>query len=141
MQQGKASERHETLSGYMDRLITSVSARCMVGADADAHPELIDMFLKFNQDVDKVMGMGALLPRLFNFIPKMMMKKSYNNFQKIFVPIIEKRRSDPNAGQDGYLDFMPFILDVVDDNDRVSGKCILFFVPRDQHHVSHSCKQ
>lgn len=116
------AQRYEALSHYMDYYITSVSARCMVGADAYKHPELIDMFWKFNVDVDKTMGLASFLPSFLNFIAEISFSKSYNKFRDTFIPIIKRRRSDPSAGQDGLLDFMPFILEVIDDDKRASGE-------------------
>lgn len=117
-----SSQRYETLSDHMDKLITSVSTRCMIGADAYDHPELIDMFLQFNKDVDNVIGMGTLLPSFLRFISQIPINRSYNKFRKILMPIIAKRRQNARLGQGGFLDFMPFILDVVDDDKRASGK-------------------
>ncbi|CAK7237327.1 hypothetical protein SCUCBS95973_009922 [Sporothrix curviconia] len=115
---------HQTLSSYMDRFSASVSARCMLGADADLHPELIDLFLKFNTTVETVMRLSSVLPPFLNFIPKLQIHKSYKAFSKIFLPIIQRRRVDPSSGgpdgQDGLLDFMPFILEAVDDDDLAS---------------------
>ncbi|CAK7199907.1 hypothetical protein SEUCBS139899_002594 [Sporothrix eucalyptigena] len=115
---------HQTISSYMDRFSASVSARCMLGADADLHPELIDMFLKFNTTVDTVMQLSSVLPSFLDFIPKLQIHKSYKAFSKIFLPIIKRRRVDPSSGgsdgQDGLLDFMPFILEAVDDDALAS---------------------
>ncbi|KAJ5443567.1 Peroxidase [Penicillium daleae] len=117
---GSASKAYENLSDYMDHYITSVSARCMVGADAYTHPELIDMFLKFNVDVDKTMGLASMLPSFLNFIANIPISQSYDKFRDILIPIIKKRRPAPTHGQDGLMDFMPFILKVIDDDTRAS---------------------
>lgn len=122
------SQRYSGLADYVNRFITSVSARCMVGTDADQHPELINMFLKFNDDVDKVIGLGAMLPSWLSFVANIPMNKSYNKFRKVFIPIIEKRRrqaehKDANGvdkNKNDLPDFMPFILDVVDEDNRAS---------------------
>ncbi|KAL1893313.1 hypothetical protein Sste5346_006490 [Sporothrix stenoceras] len=116
---------HQTLSDWMDRFSTSVSARCMLGADADQHPELIDLFLKFNTTVDAVMQLSSVLPPFLNFIPKIQISRSYKQFSKIFLPIIQRRRANPASSQDGngqggLLDFMPFILEAVDDDELAS---------------------
>ncbi|EPE06557.1 animal heme peroxidase superfamily [Ophiostoma piceae UAMH 11346] len=117
---GMTSITHETLSGYMDEFSTAVSARCMLGADAYDHPELVALFLKFNDAINMTMQMSSILPAWLGFIPKIQIDKSYKAFRKVFVPIIQKRRIDPDAGQDGLLDFMPWVLDVVDDDNRAS---------------------
>ncbi|KJR82079.1 uncharacterized protein SPSK_02952 [Sporothrix schenckii 1099-18] len=116
---------HQTLSSWMDRFSTSVSARCMLGADADQHPELIDLFLKFNTTVDTVMQLSSVLPSFLSFIPQIQINRSYKEFSKIFLPIIQRRRADPASSQDGngqggLLDFMPFILEAVDDDHLAS---------------------
>jgi peroxidase len=119
---GSASKAYENLSDYMDHYITSVSARCMVGADAYKHPELIDMFLKFNVDVDKTMGLASMLPSFLNFFANIPISQSYDKFRDILIPIIKKRRLAPTHGQEGLMDFMPFILKVIDDDRRASGE-------------------
>lgn len=122
-----SSQRYQTLSDHMDKIITSVSARCIIGADAYDHPEPIDMFLKFNKDVDNVIGMGTLMPPFLRFISQIPMNRSYKKFRKILTPIIAKRRQNAKLGQDGLLDFMPFILEVVDDDKRASGELLRSF--------------
>lgn len=130
---GSESQRYSSLADYVNRFITSVSARCMVGPDADQHPELIDMFLKFNDNVDKVIGLGATLPSWLSFVANIPMNKYYNQFRKVLIPIIQKRRglllqAKQRNGANGVaknedeklLDFMPYILDVVDDDKRAS---------------------
>ena len=94
----------------------------MVGADAENHPELIDMFLGFDNTVDNTIGLSSFLPGFLRFIVDMPISISYNKFRKIFVPIIQKRRADPSRGQGGLVDFMPFILEVADNDKRASGR-------------------
>ncbi|CAK7243975.1 MAG: hypothetical protein STHCBS139747_005509 [Sporothrix thermara] len=124
---------HQTLSGYMDRFSASVSARCMLGADADLHPELVDMFLKFNTTVDTVMQLSSALPAFLSFIPKLQIHRSYKAFSKIFLPIVRRRRVDPSSGgpdgQEGLLDFMPFILEAVGaDDDALASRLVALHV-------------
>lgn len=106
----------------MDRYITSVCVRVMVGAEAYDHPELIDMFLQHNLTADTTMGLGSFLPNSLRFLANIPISLSYNRFRKIFIPIIRRRRSDPTSGQNGLLDFMPYILKVADDDKRAAGK-------------------
>jgi cytochrome P450 len=113
-------KRYEALSGYLDRFITSVHARCMIGDDSALHPELVDMFLQFNKDVDKAMGLGLMLPPFLRFITKPIVERSYAKFRKIFIPMIKKRREDLHPSQDRPIDFMPFITSVVDNDERAS---------------------
>ena len=61
-----------------------------------------------------------MLPSFLRFVTKYQMDRSYRKFRQIFIPIIKERRKDYTAGQAGLTDFMPFILSVVDDDDRAS---------------------
>ena len=61
-----------------------------------------------------------MLPSFLRFVTKYQMDRSYRKFRQIFIPIIKERRKDCTAGQAGLTDFMPFILSVVDDDDRAS---------------------
>ncbi|KAF5497051.1 Peroxidase [Colletotrichum siamense] len=122
----------EGLTAYINQYITSVCARCMVGPEAYEHPELIDMFLEFNKEVDKVIGLGSLLPSWMSFFTHIPMNKGYNKFRKIFLPIVAKRRAKLEekkqlngaaaGGETGdkFIDFMSFILDIVDDDERAA---------------------
>ena len=114
------SKRYEALVSYMDRYITSVNARCMIGAEALNHPELVDKFLEFNSAVDQAMGLGMMLPTFLRFLTKIPISRSYKQFRKILLPIIQRRRQDPEAGQNGYTNLMSFILGVIDDDERAA---------------------
>lgn len=132
---GSASATHKTLSGYMDKFSTTVSARCMLGADAYDHPELVEMFLEFNDAINITMQMSAVIPSWMSFLPKMQIDKSYKAFRKVFVPIIRKRRVNLDAGQDGLLDFLPWVLEIVDDDDRASGMHSLSNFPKRKNYI------
>ncbi|OAA66830.1 heme peroxidase [Niveomyces insectorum RCEF 264] len=116
----RASAEHPTLSGSMDRFSASVSARCMLGTDAYAHPELVDLFLAFNTTVDTIMQLSSVLPPVLHVFLRIQVNRSYARFRTIFLPIIRRRRADPYGGQEGLIDFMPFILAAVDDDNRAS---------------------
>ena len=119
---GESQKQHKELSSYMNRFIGAVSIASMVGEDAWDHPELIDQFIKFTTDVDMVMGLGSMLPSFLRWVTNIPISISYFKFRRVLRPIIEKRRLDYAAGQDGRLDFMPYILDAVYDDRRASGE-------------------
>lgn len=121
------------LTAYIDQYITSVCARCMIGPEAYEHPELTNMFFEFNNETDRVIGMGLLLPSWMAFIANIPISKGYNKFRKVFLPIIAKRRvqmaekkqrnggtTGAETGNDELIDFMSFILDIVDDDERAA---------------------
>ncbi len=108
------------LAEYMDRFSTYASARCMLGGDvADAHPELTDLFLAFNSTIDTVMQLASVLPAFLHGLLKIKLARSYRQFHAIFGPIIARRRQT-KPSSDGLIDFMPFILQAVADDDRAS---------------------
>lgn len=119
---GAKSAPYTELSTYLNSYITFVSARCMIGPEAYDHPELLPMFLKFNTDVDLAMGLGTMLPGWLRWVAWFKINADYNSFRKIIIPIIKKRRGNLGSKQEGELmDFMPFILELVDDDERASG--------------------
>jgi hypothetical protein len=99
----------------------------MIGQEAYNHPELTPLFLKFNTDVDLAMGLGTMLPSWLRWVAWFQINADYNKFRKIIKPIIKKRRGSPAVQKDGLMDFMPFILDLIEDDNRASGKSTLQF--------------
>lgn len=118
---GSKSAPYTELSNYLNSYITFVSSRCMIGPEAYDHPELISMFLKFNTDVDLAMGLGTMLPSWLRWVAWFKINADYNEFRKIIIPIIKKRRRNPAPGKGELMHFMPFILELVGDDKRASG--------------------
>jgi len=97
----------------------------MIGPEAYNHPELTSLFLKFNTDVDLAMGLGTMLPSWLRWVAWFKINADYNKFRKIIKPIIKKRRGSPAVGNDGLIDFMPFILELIEDDNRASDLVVI----------------
>jgi hypothetical protein len=115
------SRKYTNLGNYLNGYITTICARAMVGEDAYKYPKFVDLMQEFNDDTDKVMGLGQMLPSFLQFIPKMYIGRTFNKFREILLPIIKRRRANPGEGQGGELDFMPFVLELIEDDKRASG--------------------
>jgi cytochrome P450 len=122
---GTKSQSYTELTSYLNKYITSVASRCMIGPEAYNHPELTPLFLKFNTDIDLAMGLGTMLPSWLRWVAWFKINADYNEFRKIIKPIIKERRGNPAAAQDGLMDFMPFILDLIEDDDRASDLVVI----------------
>ena len=129
-----SSQRYSELSPWLDQYITYVASCYMIGPEAKDHPELTAMFLKFNTDVDLAMGLGTMLPSWLRWVAWFKINADYNEFRKILKPIVEQRReqiaqqrANPPKGMENLTNFMPFILDLIEDNDRASGKTPVTF--------------
>ncbi|TAQ91302.1 hypothetical protein B7494_g374 [Chlorociboria aeruginascens] len=122
---GQSSKTYKGLSGFCDDYITAVMARCMIGPEADNHPELIPMFLKFNSDVDLAMGLGTMLPSYLRWVAWFQINADYNRFRKIIKPIIKARRGEPKPKDNEVTDFMPIILDIIKDDNRASDLVVI----------------
>jgi peroxidase len=125
VREGTKSQSYTELSSYLNKYITVAASRCMIGPDAYNHPQLTDMFLKFNTDVDLAMGLGTMLPSWLRWVAWFKINADYNSFRKILKPIIKRRRGNPTATKDTLLDFMSFILELIEDDDRASGMLML----------------
>jgi len=65
------------------------------------------------------MGLGMMLPSFLHFPTVISISWSYNTPREIFLPIVKRRRSILKAqAADGTVDFMSFILNVVDDDEQ-----------------------
>jgi len=114
-------KRYLALTDYVERYVTVIHLHCIIGVEAYDHPELVQLFATFNTTVDQAMGLGMMLPSFLRFLTGISVSWSYSRFRKIFLPIIKRRRSTPKAqAADGTVDFLSFILDVVDDDEQAA---------------------
>lgn len=117
-----APQRHEGLNDYFSRYITFVVSRCIVGPDGYDNSELLETFLRFNDDAVNAMGISSMLPSFMQGLAAVSINKDSKTIRKLLKPIIEKRRtlSQPIT-QPVFLDF---IMEAVDDNERCAGKLL-----------------
>lgn len=120
--EGVSSQKYTELSTYLSNYITYVLTRTIIGPEAYEHPELTKLFLTFTTDTDTAIGIGTMFPSWLRWLAKFKINPSYTKFRRILVPIIKERRKSPEADTSGLLSFLPFILDVVEDDKHVSGK-------------------
>ena len=70
------------------------------------------------------MGLSSLLPKFLQFLAAFKINKDFMTIRTILVPVIRARRSsslDPEKPSA----FIDFIMDVIDNNDRVAGELSL----------------
>ena len=117
----KSSERHNGLNGYITKYITFVVSRCMVGPDSFDDPELLQTFMDFNNNAIEAMGLGQLLPTFLQFLAARTIKTNFKTIRKVLIPVIQRKKAGPAEKRDRLIDFLDFILDTVNDNERAAG--------------------
>jgi peroxidase len=80
------------LNDYLNRYITFVVSRCIVGAKGYDSPDVLETFLKFNDDAIKAMGISSLLPSFLQGLAAISINKDFKTLRKALVPVITKRR-------------------------------------------------
>lgn len=116
------------LNAYINSYITFVVSYCIVGPDGFDDPTLLDTFLKFNDDAVRTMGISSLVSFSPKFIQTLFekvieglwIKRHLRAIRKVLLPVISKTRKRGNDSKTRF--FLPFILDVIDDDSRASGK-------------------
>jgi peroxidase len=117
------------LMSYLMKYITAVVGGCIVGSEVFDHPGLLEIFANFNDHAIRAMGFSSLLPSFLQFIPGFSINGDFKGARKILLPIIQQRRkrTQEAGGKLSSVTFLDFILDVVDENERVAGKARLPF--------------
>ncbi|KAG8533893.1 uncharacterized protein KY384_001634 [Bacidia gigantensis] len=113
------SKSHDDLNDYFSRYIAFVVSRCVVGPKEFDRKELLDTFLKFNTDAINAMGLSSMLPKFLRFLAAIKINRHFKTIRNILVPMIASRRSDISTREKESA-FVNFIMDVVDNNDRVA---------------------
>ena len=111
---------YDGLNDYFSHYIAFVVSRCVVGPCGYDKDELLSTFLKFNGDAVNAMGLSSLLPDFLQFLSAFQINKDFKTVRSILSPIIEARRKSPPSQKENPA-FLDFIMDVVDDNERVAG--------------------
>ncbi|SJL02260.1 uncharacterized protein ARMOST_05586 [Armillaria ostoyae] len=112
--EGDEKEKHyDDLIDYLNRYITFVISRCIVGPDSFDDEGLLETFLKFNDDAVNAMGLASLLPSPLRFIAGLSIQKDYKAIESVLIPAVERRRSQQSSD----VNFLNFILPVID-NDK-----------------------
>ncbi|KAH6980144.1 heme peroxidase [Fusarium venenatum] len=110
--------RNANINNWIDEYITFVVSRCIVGPEGYDNPELITTFLKFNNDAIATMGLSSMLPGFLQFLASRTINKDFDAIRRVTLPIIKKRREMHGKTEEPV--FMDFILEEVDDDNRVA---------------------
>ena len=122
---------YERLSPYFSRYITFVISRCIVGPVGFDNKQLLDTFARFNDDAVAAMGLSSLLPEFLQFIAARKINQDFATIRKILVPIIAAKRPTNGGTRDPEKPsaFVDFIMEVIDNDERVAGESSERFHP------------
>ena len=113
--------RYDGLNAYFSHYITFVVSRCMTGPVGFDDKQLLETFEKFNDDAVAAMGLSSLLPGFLQFLAGFKINKDFKTIRQILLPIISAKRSKMTNPEKAPA-FIDFIMDIVDNNDRVAGE-------------------
>jgi peroxidase len=103
--------------------ITTVVGCCIIGDEVFDHPDLLKIFIRFNDHAIQAMGISALLPSFLQCIAGWSVNKDFKSARKILLPIIaQRRRANQRGAKSSRVTFLDFVLDVVDDDERAAGE-------------------
>ena len=115
------NQRYDGLNDYLFHYITYVVSRCVIGPEGFDDQELLKTFERFNDHAMAAMGLSTMLPSFLKPLAAIKINKDFKTIRNTLLPIINARRkSNPNPEKPSA--FIDFIMDVVDDNERASGK-------------------
>lgn len=117
-----AGNHHDGLNDYFSRCICLVISRCVIGPVGFDNVDLLSAFLKFNDDAINAMGLSSLLPKFLQSLAASKVNKDFKNIRSTLVPIITSRRNGKPSQEKGPV-FLDFIMTVVDNDERVAGRC------------------
>ena len=103
--------------------ITAVVSSVVVGDEALEHPDLLQIFVRFNDHAMMVLGLTGLLPSFLQPFAGLPIWWNYRGARKILIPIIRHKRkiahySPPKQSTKVFLDL---ILEAVEDDTRAAG--------------------
>ncbi|CCL99225.1 uncharacterized protein FIBRA_01240 [Fibroporia radiculosa] len=113
----RMSEHYTDLNDYLYLYIAYVVSRCVVGPEGFDNPELLKIFLQFNDDSVNAMGLATLLPSFLRFIARRPITTDWKKMRPILVPLIAKRRQ-VGGGKDYNL--LNFVIPEVQDDEQAS---------------------
>ena len=114
-------KRYDGLNDYFSHYIAFIISRCVIGDVGFDDKKLLETFEKFNDDAVAAMEVSSLLPKFLQFLAAFKINKVFKTIRTILVPIITaKRSSSPDPEKPSV--FIDFIMDVIDNNDRVAGE-------------------
>ncbi|CCL99231.1 uncharacterized protein FIBRA_01246 [Fibroporia radiculosa] len=113
----RTSEHYANLNDYLYQYIVYVVSRCVVGPEGFDNPELLEVFLKFNDDSVNAMGLATLLPSFLRFIARRPIVADWKRIRPILMPIIAKQR---RAGKSKDINLLNFVLLEVEDDKKAS---------------------
>ena len=118
VQPNSSTQQHDDLNEYLSRMITYVCSSCVVGPTGYDNEKLLATFLKFNDDAVNAMGLSSLLPHFLQFLAASNINKDFKIIRSVLAPIIIAQRKKPSSE----IAFLNFIMDSVDDDQRVAGE-------------------
>ena len=125
--------KYNGLNDYFTHYVTFVVSRCITGPVGFDNKELLATYEKFNDDSVNALGLSSLLPRFLQGLAAIKVNKDFAVNRKHVLPIVLEKRSngfDPEKPSA----FVDFIMDVVDNNDRVSGESLTCSMGRQACH-------
>lgn len=112
--------RHGSLRAFLDDYIAFVVSYCVVGPEPGVFddPALLRAFLGFNEHAIQGIGLATMLPRWLHWLAVKKLDEDRAVIRKVVLPLVEKMRG---GFRHDTTCFLPFILDVVEDDERACG--------------------
>lgn len=107
------------LNDYLNQYIAYVISYTVIGPEGFDDSHLLTTFLKFNQDAINGIGLSIMLPSFLRTFATRPIEKKYANIRSILIPTIRKMRLRSARSS---ACFLPFILDVTNDDSQACGK-------------------